>query len=357
MLVFCLAMILYNNPSVQHLPTIQFLNAMAPSSLISQVIRLAVLLCLCDHTHSQEYGTCSEPFTIFKHTLSSSNSQRDCANAFRIFPDIKDQGATKFHDGECAYQCKLELPFSCFKLHAPQTRFDEGLLHTKTLENTVSEKWQSVMSGNLRYEPFFDYNMAFWVQSLDDFIAHWQSDEDTESALEYIGIRWTLPSELSEDIDSDWFSILVHSADSQINFEFMSSTKPSLYDDVQWITDDIPRCTFKGMAEYPWNRIDEATIVPVRISRATSDTNKMHDFYTNIFEAEGLYSVDALDSKTIFFHLPETQIELQFTQRSPALTYGSFTVEQYESLLMETHDSIITSAYCGQDRWMDNHFE
>ena len=316
------------------------------------------------HGDTQQIGTCDDPFTIFKHTLSSSDSQRDCANALRIFPEIEDQGANKFHDGECAYQCKLELPFSCFKLHAPQTRYDEGLLHVKTLENKVSDKWRSVMSGNLKYDPFFDYNMAFWVQSLDDYISHWQSDQNAEGKLEYIGIQWTLPSELNENIESDWYSILVHSTDSQMNFEFMSSTKPVLYDDIQWITDDLPRCTFKGMteSEYPWNRADGATIVPVRISRATSDTNKMYEFYANIFEAELLHHDASLDShhqeiKTIFIKLPETYIELQFTERPSALTFGDFTVERYEALLMETHDSIITNPYCGQDRWMDNHFE
>ena len=314
---------------------------------------------------TQDIGTCDEPFTIFKHTLSSSDSQRDCANAFRIFPEIEDQGANKFHDGECAYQCKLELPFTCFKLHAPQTRFDEGLLHVKTLEKKVTDKWQSVMNGNLKYDPFFDYNMAFWVQSLDDYILHWQSDDiDTESDLEYFGIQWTLPSELSADIDSDWYSILVHSTDSQINFEFMSSTKPSLFDDIDWITDDLPRCTFQGMTtvDYPWNRPDAATIVPVRISRATSDTDKMLNFYSYIFEAELLHSVHSVDShhqeiKTIFMKLPETSIEVQFTQRPSPLTFGDFTVEQYEDLLVQTHDTIITNPYCGQDRWMDNHFE
>ena len=312
---------------------------------------------------SEQIGTCDEPFTIFKHTLSSSDSQRDCDNALRIFPDIEDQGANKFHDGECAYQCKLELPFTCFKLHAPQTRYDEGLLHVKTLENKVSDKWRSVMSGNLKYDPFFDYNMAFWVQSLDDYISHWQSDQNAEGKLEYIGIQWTLPSELNENIESDWYSILVHSTDSQMNFEFMSSIKPVLYDYIQWITDDLPRCTFKGMTEsdYPWNRADEATIVPVRISRATSDTDKMHDFYTEVLEAEELYSMKTIDSKnqeisTVFIKLPETYIELQFTKRPSALTYGEFTVEQYERLLVETHDSIISSPFCGQDRWMDNHF-
>jgi len=61
--------------------------------------------------------------------------------------------------------------------------------------------------------------------------------------------------------------------------------------------------------------------------------------------------------RTIFMKLPETYIELQFTQRPSPLTYGHFTVQQLEELLVETHESIITDPYCGQDRWMDNHFE
>jgi len=47
---------------------------------------------------------------------------------------------------------------------------------------------------------------------------------------------------------------------------------------------------------------------------------------------------------------------VMFVQGPDESTLGDFTVELYEELLMETHDSIITSPYCGQDRWMDNHF-
>lgn len=62
------------------------------------------------------------------------------------------------------------------------------------------------------------------------------------------------------------------------------------------------------------------------------------------------------DTKTIFLQLPQTQIELQFTQRPASMTYGDMSLAKYEGLLLETHDSILTSPYCGQDRWMDNHF-
>ena len=40
-----------------------------------------------------------------------SDSNREIASAYNIFPYIHDEGATKFHNGECAYQCKVEIHF------------------------------------------------------------------------------------------------------------------------------------------------------------------------------------------------------------------------------------------------------
>ncbi len=37
-------------------------------------------------------------------------------------------------------------------------------------------------------------------------------------------------------------------------------------------------------------------------------------------------------------------------------TFGDLTVAKFEGVLMEMHQSIIVSPYCGQNRWMDNHF-
>ena len=313
-------------------------------------------------TDSHLSGTCDDPFTIFKHTLSTTDSARDCESAYSIFPEIADQGATKFHDGQCAHQCKLELPFSCFMLHAPQTQFEEGMLLVETLEHQMSEKWEHSMGSPLHiaYDPFFDFNIAFWVKSLDEYISHWQSDADTEgNHFEYFGVEWHF------DIDGkqSWYSVMVHSPRSQINYEFVSFSKPKQYALLQWTSSPIPRCTFYGFPddEYPWNREDAASIVPVRISRATTNTQQMHDFYADVLGAELLYHAEAEDGhhqdiKTVFMLLPGTHIELQFVQRPSGSTFGEFTLDVYEDLLAQTHRAVITSPYCGQDRWMDNHF-
>ena len=132
-------------------------------------------------------GTCDDPSNLYKHTVASSDSLRDCASLWKIFPNIHDEGASKFHQGECAYQCKLELPYTCFKLHAPQTQYDEGLLHIDTFERKISQKWKHVMeSSSAHYDAFFDTNIAFWVSSLDEYIAHWQASFDIN--LEYFGM-------------------------------------------------------------------------------------------------------------------------------------------------------------------------
>jgi len=111
----------------------------------------------------------------------------------------------------------------------------------------------------------------------------------------------------------------------------------------------------------PWNRPDGASIVPIRIAHSSTDPNQQHEFYTDVFSAELIWSIDTVDAhhfptSTVFLSLPQTHIELQFISRPAASTFGDFTVETYEDLLEETHDSILLSPFCGTDRWMDNHY-
>jgi len=113
--------------------------------------------------------------------------------------------------------------------------------------------------------------------------------------------------------------------------------------------------------EYPWDRPDEAAIVPVRISRAVTDSNQLYNFYSSIMEADLLYhhlgeDMQGREVKTVFMHLEASRIEVQFVQRAADSTFGDFTIEKFENLLMGTHDTIMTSPFCGQDRWFGNRF-
>ena len=63
-----------------------------------------------------------------------------------------------------------------------------------------------------------------------------------------------------------------------------------------------------------------------------------------------------METQTIFVAAPETQIELQFVERASSYTHGDLSLKQYEELLGETHSAVITTPFCGIDRWFDNHY-
>ena len=342
---------------------------------MSSFIFLSISFAIFFSVRSEDIGTCDQKFHIFKNTVASSDSRRECANFYKIFPYIHDEGADKFHDGECAYQCKLELNDTCFKIHAPQTwQHDEGILPVHIFERKMSMKWDYVLNDEYPYDydTFLDFNMAFWVQSLDDYMMHWHRDNDNNFDLEYIGIKWSPDWDLQINDEEytqnqKFYSILVHSPESSINFEFISYKKPKhkFVKHIKWINSDIPRSTFKLMT--PWDRKDNAQIVPVRISRATSSIDKIYNFYTSIMEANLInFAVSdkpvekdsnmKIKTKSMFLALQNTKIELQFVERPNYYTTSDFSLIDYENMLKETHDTIITSPYCGVDRHLDNHY-
>eukprot|EP01084_Bolivina_argentea_P212408 361072_1 len=109
---------------------------------------------------------------ISKNTLASSDSYRDNANTLLILPDAQPQYAPHFIQDKCARQSKLELPYTCFAIHSPQTwQHEEGYLSVRTLEQQFTKKWQAVIHQRsiYSYDSFFDYNVGFWVQHLDKY--------------------------------------------------------------------------------------------------------------------------------------------------------------------------------------------
>eukprot|EP01084_Bolivina_argentea_P197901 339031_1 len=349
---------------------------------------LTIIICVVMDT-IVGYGTCDDGYHIQKWTIASSNSYRDSYYAFNIFAYLDEQDTEHFISGMCANGMKVQLPDSCFQLHAPQTwQHDSGLLDVAILEKKFNKKWQHVLSTNkdtFNYDSFLDFNIAFWVQSLDDYIEKWQqfaiSKDKTDTdfgpvQFQYIGIEWyykltyiDLQIKSTDYKNNKFYSLLIHSPQSGINYEFISFKKPSdkYYKNIKWISSDIQRATFIQMNDpYPWNRPDKALIIPVRISRATTNLDEMLEFYMNVMEAKLLYNsngviVDTLGgdnvaTKTAFLIAGDTKIELQFSERESWYTAGDFTLRQYELLLIETHDEVITTPFCGIDRWFDNHY-
>ena len=115
--------------------------------------------------------------------------------------------------------------------------------------------------------------------------------------------------------------------------------------------------------KFPWNRDDDADIVPVKISYATSNIQQAVEFYINVLEGKLLYlsndiisSLDDVIVSYAFIQPINDFIEFEYIQRPIDYTYGEFTTELYKNLLINTHNDIISTPFCGLDRWFDNHY-
>merc|ERR1719150_287914 len=105
--------------------------------------------------------------------MATTDADSACNNMYRIFPEIQesDSGISTSSDDSdsddsnvsyCGGKCNLELPNTCFQLHATEsTEYDEGLLPVDSFESVIDSKWDHALQ-NKKYDSFFDFNIAFW---------------------------------------------------------------------------------------------------------------------------------------------------------------------------------------------------
>eukprot|EP01084_Bolivina_argentea_P270202 459395_1 len=285
-----------------------------------------------------------------------------------LFPEVRIEYTPNFVQDKCARSSKVFFPNTCFKLHAPQTdQHDEGYLSVKTLEKKYTEKFYAVIHkySEYNFDSFFDNNMAFYVRNLESYLE--QIDNNYQILKSYIGLKWYHPSINNKT----FYSLIIQSPHSQRIIELISFNKPNLelYTNIrnnfEWKETSVIRASFKQypINEYPWTKFDYIDIVPIRISYATSHLEQQIKFYTEIMESEILQLendvIDILDDISVSYAFLKpigSLIEILYIQRPIEYTYGSFTTAIYSNLLLDTHNDVITDAYCGLDRYFDNHY-
>ena len=311
---------------------------------------------------------CISEFIVEKYTLASSDSYRETEMTLLIFPEAEFEFAPHFKQDYCARQSKISLPYSCFKIHAPQTwQHHEGYLSVEALENEFSKKFYAVLNGysDNKFDAFFDYSMGFWVEYLDKYLQ--RINDNYDILTDYIGLRW-----YSESIGKTFYSLIIHSPSSQKVYELISFNKPDLSQyanlrkDFKFVKINEARASFLASIseeKLPWEREDGGDIQPIQISFGCSDITEQIEFYTNVMEAKLLLQENDITSNLdghivhyAFLQPVNDRMEIKFVQRPVDYTYGKFTTELYKNLLVSTHNDVITSPVCGLDRWFDNHY-
>ena len=359
----------------------------------------------------------SYDFNLGKNTWATSNSERDYNWADKLIPGIFDQGAVKFKQGLCGVQSKLELEGSCFKIHHPTTfQHDEYKVRVSEIETVFSKKIEALKSGSqttYHYDAFLDHNLGSYVHEIDSLIESFD-----EYGVNYWLLEWQnkmLEDEEDESMaDMTFYSILVHSPESQVLYEFFTVTQPSNYQDLPFMASEM-RATFGGFKEnsnYPWledSDFYDWTIVPIRVSRSVSNVDENIEWYETVLQADTIYvsedyeiaelNGDNIKTKIGFALNQGTTVEIGFVERELDYTqdisleidditafldidtdaaivvetvteedsdedklaiynskYERYTVKDWETDLLMEHDEVVKNEFCGFSRWFDNHY-
>eukprot|EP00040_Diaphanoeca_grandis_P015716 m.80544 g.80544 ORF g.80544 m.80544 type:complete len:447 (+) comp25319_c1_seq3:252-1592(+) len=236
----------------------------------------------------------------------------------------------------------------------------------------IEEAFQTAFGDFSRYHPLMDYNLGFWTSALDVLVKRFEAD-----GVASYPMRW------STSDGGTRFSVLVNPCGTVL-LEFISDSVGTL--DPAWFEEVVPRMDFDGI----WNKPPPGVggpygLVPIKVSRATTNIAQVYIFYTGLFGTPPtvLSNVTFADgTKFLAIKLPDTSqgitsVHLQFWQSRPTPTDAvppggggddvgggggdpdactSWSVASWENFIVTTNAEAIASSTCGFPKWLDFHY-
>jgi hypothetical protein len=94
----------------------------------------------------------------------------------------------------------------------------------------------------------------------------------------------------------------------------------------------------------------------VKVSRAATDLDALDAFYVDGMRTQTVLSLNGHDVSARCYQWPGATTDVCFVKRSPSDTKGDFKVGDFELMLQNVFDTIVTNPYCLMNRWEDNHY-
>ena len=268
----------------------------------------------------------------------------------------------------CGVPSKYRFETNGFEIHSPYAPYhDSGGLEVDVVESYYKEKWDNLMSqdNDWNYDAILDNNMAFWVMDLSTFDGYGQD------LIDRVYLEW-------EWEDNTYYSMIVHNKADRADmnqFELISDTFSGLEkkthsgsinlikSEPRAAIDDI-HTNYKEKCE-----ANDYPIIEMSIRKAVSDVDANIEWYSNVFAGvitdtdkqikQGEF-IDVNGNSVKYGHIIVQQddtFQISFFERKGIKsTYGTFTIEEFESKLKEAHKEVMVNPFCCVDRWYDLHY-
>lgn len=238
-------------------------------------------------------------------------------------------------------------PGGFFSLHTVNTSdHTAGHYDLKYWEGVFLENWDSMLkTGDMN--AFMDYNTAFWTKDLDQYIKKFEADKIDYFPVSYYsgnGIYW---------------SILVNVAGTQVNLELTSNSPGKVLKSHEWSHTNEQRITFtKALSDMAFDTPKEY-LFPLKISRGSHRIDHDVEFMKDIMGAKQTSRQKVNGVTTVSFDYTTTSskaaVQIQLVER-PGATTKTQDIKSYYEYMMSVHKKVMTSAVCGFDKWLDNHY-
>jgi len=270
------------------------------------------------------------------------------------------------NSGGCGQKGRLNLcpendactggPFDSLMFHMVNTSArPSGPTTVAQVEATFDEKMAAAFQAR-RYDSFMDLALVLWASDLDVYLQKFAAD----------GVL-VLPLKWQSSPGNDKYSVIFHVPRTQVVIELVSTAQPQTV--TEFVEDPTVRYTedvFSNMGAT--TEISSKYVRPLAISKATSDMDKLVDFYENALFATATHKQSYQDGTniTIFnvgFSKMSGKMSVRFVSRPPSMTTSSMSVKQLEEIKFAGHDwvhdnsgNLTANCICGFDKWYDNHY-
>ncbi|KAH8060331.1 hypothetical protein JL721_9090 [Aureococcus anophagefferens] len=150
---------------------------------------------------------------------------------------------------------------------------------------TVEAHFNARLGTMGEYDAFMDFATVFVANSLDSYINDFERD-----GVAYMLLRWKDNSDVHTTdggtTGRTFFSLIVHIPDSQINFEIVSAVAPEAKAQRPIFEDDMVRLPHSTISSAGASPPGEDYLIPVAISKGTSDIETISTYYTQILQAD-----------------------------------------------------------------------
>ena len=246
-------------------------------------------------------------------------------------------------DADCAYDVDPSQS-GAFGLHLVNTSARPyGEEDNSFFEEHFTAKLTSAAAED-RYDTFMDYSTVLYTRSLQNYVLEFDA-----ASVPYVIVHW------ADDLAQDWYSLIVQVSTSVLVLELVSPECP--YTNKTMIEDDLQRLPASVFTANNVTAITDAVpsiLLPLAVSRATSDLSAMETFYTKdlfaaINHSSSSSSSSANSTKLMAFAPPGANVLVRAVQRPATSTSDGLSVLDLETIKNAAHSMSHSNNFCGID--------